>query len=92
MYGERLKKARKERKLSQEEVGELLNISRSNISKYENEELEPNIQTLKELCKIYNVSADYIIGIEEQYQVNEITYIKEKTKNKKEIKIRKGKR
>ena len=92
MYGERLKKARKERKLSQEEVGELLNISISNISKYENEELEPNIQTLKELCKIYNVSADYIIGIEEQYQVNEITYIKEKTKNKKEIKIRKGKR
>ncbi len=61
MYGERLKNARKSRNLSQEEVALELNISRSNISKYENEELEPNLQTLKRImqdirdkCRLYH--------------------------------------
>ncbi len=64
MFGRRLKEARKEKNLSQEEVAEMINTSRSNISKYENETLEPNIETLKKLCEIYEVSADHIIGIE----------------------------
>ena len=72
MYGERLKNARKKRNLSQEEVALELNISRSNISKYENEELEPNLQTLKELCKIYETSADYIIGLVQKPMTTEI--------------------
>ena len=72
MYGERLKNARKSRNLSQEEVALELNISRSNISKYENEELEPNLQTLKELCKIYETSADYIIGLVHKPMTTEI--------------------
>jgi len=63
MYGRRLKQARKKANMSQEEIAEILNISRSNISKYENEELEPNIQILKAFCKIYGTSADYIIGL-----------------------------
>ena len=71
MYGERLKNARKSRNLSQEEVALELNISRSNISKYENEELEPNLQTLKELCKIYETSADYIIGLVQKPKTTE---------------------
>lgn len=63
MYGERLKIARKQNKLSQEEVAEIINISRSSISKFETETQEPNIETLKRLCELYEVSADYIIGI-----------------------------
>ena len=62
MFGERLKETRKELKYSQEKVAEMINISRSNISKYETEDLEPNIETLKMLCDLYKVSADYIIG------------------------------
>ena len=70
MHGERLKIARKKAKLSQEEVAEMINTSRSNISKYETEALEPNIETLKQLCKIYKVSADYIVGLTEENENN----------------------
>ncbi len=62
--GEKLRLARKRVKMSQEEVAEILNISRSNISKYENDKLEPNIHTLKQFCELYNVTADYLLGIE----------------------------
>jgi len=65
MFHERLKQARLKNKLSQEDVAERLNIARSNISKYENGNLEPNIKLLKDFCKIYNVSADYLLEIEE---------------------------
>lgn len=86
MFGENLKKARKKAKLSQEKVAEEINTSRSNISKYENETLEPNIETLKRLCELYEVSADYIIGItiNNQQSSREIKY-KETTK---ELKIK----
>lgn len=64
MFAEKLRKARKNAKLKQEEVAEILQISRSNISKYETGFMEPNLQTLKELCQLYKVSADYLLDIQ----------------------------
>ena len=72
--GERLRLARKKAKLSQEEVAEKLNIARSNISKYEHNKLEPNIHTIKQFCKLYGITADYLLGIDttkEQIQIVE---------------------
>ncbi len=65
MFCEKLKKARKNKKLSQEQVANILNIARSNISKYENGNLEPTLQTLKELCLLYEVSADELLELNE---------------------------
>ncbi len=65
MFCEKLKKARKNKKLSQEQVANILNIARSNISKYENGNLEPTLQTLKELCQLYEVSADELLELNE---------------------------
>ncbi|MDE6670636.1 MAG: helix-turn-helix domain-containing protein [Ruminococcus sp.] len=68
--GKRLKLARKNAKMSQEEVAEILNISRSNISKYENDKLEPNIYTIKQFCELYGITADYLLGIETKREEN----------------------
>ncbi|SEL08799.1 helix-turn-helix domain-containing protein [Ruminococcus albus] len=70
MIAKRLKEARKKAKLSQEKVAELLNTSRSNISKYENGNANPDLDIFAELCKIYNVSADEILGIERETYTN----------------------
>lgn len=63
MIGDKLKIARKKAKLSQEKVAEIINTSRSNISKYETGFLEPNIETLKKLCELYKISADELLEI-----------------------------
>lgn len=63
MYGERLRIARKKRNLTLINVGIQLNTTHATISRYENGKLEPNLDTLKALCKLYNVSADYILGL-----------------------------
>ena len=73
MFSEKLKEARKNKNLSQEQVAEILNIARSNISKYENGNLEPTIQTLKEFCKLYEVSADYLLELNNSKTKNNIS-------------------
>lgn len=66
MLASKLKELRKLKGVSQEKLAEALNTSRSNISKYENGQLEPNIETLRKLCNFYEVSADYLLGLSEE--------------------------
>lgn len=58
-----LKRARHSSKMTQEQVAEKLNTSRSNITKYESGSLEPNIETIGMLAELYNVSTDWLFGI-----------------------------
>jgi len=62
MFGKRIKELREDKGLTQNELGDLLNLTKANISKYENEKLEPNIETIYKLGEIFNVSTDYILG------------------------------
>lgn len=62
---ERLKELRMERKLSQKYVAEQLGISTRAYSHYEQGDRDVPIALLKELCKFFDVSADYLIGLTE---------------------------
>ena len=61
-FPQKIKKARLDTGFSQQEVAKELDIPRSNISKYENGSLEPDIERLGLLADFYNVSADWLIG------------------------------
>ena len=63
VFAQRLKKARKDAGYNQNEVSKLLNISRSSLSKYENGQLEPSLETLAKLAQFYNISANWLLGI-----------------------------
>ena len=58
-----LKRARQAAGYTQQYVADYLSTSRSNITKYENGTLEPNIETIGQLAELYNVSADWLLGI-----------------------------
>ena len=58
-----IKRARLSSKMTQEQVAEKLNTSRTNITKYELGTLEPNIETIGHLAELYNVSTDWLFGI-----------------------------
>ena len=61
-YRERLRALREDHDLSQEDVGKLLNKSQQGYSHIENGRAELKIDDLLILCEYYHVSADYIIG------------------------------
>lgn len=61
--GERLRKARMKKGLSQKEAAKLLNISPGRLSHYENGRANPPQELLTEMAKHYSVSGDYILGL-----------------------------
>ena len=62
MLGERIAELRKERKISQEELADILCTSRQAVSKWERGESDPDIDRLKDLAAYFNVSIDYLLG------------------------------
>lgn len=52
---------RKQKGYTQSEVAEILNISRSSLSRYEKGTRIPNIEILMQLSLLYDVSCDYLL-------------------------------
>jgi len=59
--GEKLKSARKSVGLTQEQLAEKLLVSRQAITKWEADKGMPDIENLKQLSKLLNVSIDYLL-------------------------------
>jgi transcriptional regulator with XRE-family HTH domain len=62
MFSERLQSLRKEHGISQEELSEVLDVSRQSISKYENGTAQPSFEKLIVLSKYFNVTIDDLLG------------------------------
>lgn len=64
MVGENIKKLRKQKKLTQNEVAKVLNISRQAYCRYENGQRELSLETLCKLADFYDETTDSILGRE----------------------------
>ncbi len=60
-FGERLYKLRSEKNISQEELAELLDVSRQSISKWENDKAYPEMTKLLFMSDYFGVSLDYLM-------------------------------
>ncbi len=62
IIGSRLRKARKEKGLTQEVLGELIGVGKSAICCYEKEVRNPTLDNIVELIKVLGVTSDYLLG------------------------------
>ena len=62
-YRDRIRNIREDLDLTQAELGRLLNKSQQGYNHIETGRAELKIDDLIKLCKFYNLSADYIIGL-----------------------------
>ena len=60
-FGERLYNLRKENNISQEELAELLDVSRQSISKWENDKAYPEMTRLLFISNYFGVTLDYLM-------------------------------
>lgn len=60
--GDRLRSLREEKKLTQEELGKAINVTKVSISGYENSNRNPDIETLHQIADYFEVSSDYLMG------------------------------
>lgn len=74
MLGEKIKKYREEKKITQVEVAEILGVKPATISKYEARALEPNIESLKKLAELFEVSVDELLK-EDEFDFSKINVL-----------------
>ena len=63
IFQKRFNEALKQTTLNQKEIAEKCGIHPSCITQYKNGESEPTLETLYNLCKILNISSDYLLGL-----------------------------
>ena len=57
-----LKELRKEKGISQKQLADVVCVSQQSINKYENHNIEPDINTLVRIADYFDTSVDYLIG------------------------------
>jgi len=72
--GERLRSARKQKGLTIAELAKLLGVAPITVSRYETNKREPDIETLKKLSDILDVSVDYLLGKEDVKIATSLSY------------------
>lgn len=60
-FGANLRKARQAKKLTGEQLGGLLGLTKVAISNWENERYEPSLEQIRGLCAALDVSADWLL-------------------------------
>ena len=68
MLGDQIKKYRKEKKMSQEELAIPLNVVRQTVSKWENNLSVPDAELLIRLAEVLEISVAELLGTDEQQQ------------------------
>ncbi|WP_225420776.1 helix-turn-helix domain-containing protein [Lacticaseibacillus porcinae] len=66
IIGEQLRDARQQHQLSQEQIAELLGVSRQTISNWETSRSYPDIERMMRLAEIYHLSLDELLRGDQQ--------------------------
>ena len=90
-FGDNLRKLRKSKKLSQEELAEKVMVSRQSVSKWETGEAYPEMNNILELCKIFNCNIGDLVNdnmidldsLDEDVKMSVVKFKKEKQKKMK---------
>lgn len=75
--GQKLKELRSQEGLTQKDLAEKLHVSFQTVSKWENGENEPDINTLKELAILFDCSVGYLVGSEQDNTPSNLHFAQE---------------
>lgn len=66
--GFRIASMRGYRRLNQDQLGGAVGVSKQTISNWEHDVSKPNANYIRELCQVLNCSADYLLGLTDDYR------------------------
>ena len=92
-FGDNLRKIRKSKKMSQEQLAEKVNVTRQSVSKWENGESYPEMNNILELCKIFNCKLNDLVhtdmtdisSLDEEIVMNVVKFNEKKQKEVKTL-------
>ena len=66
-FTERFNEALKYSQLSQVQLAEELKVNKATITNYKKGKIVPSLDTFFELCRLLDVSADYLLGLSDTF-------------------------
>ena len=63
MLSQRIRELRLARSISQVKLAEMLGVTKQSVSNWENDNIQPSIEILVKLSKIFGVSTDYLLAL-----------------------------
>lgn len=63
--GLKIRQLRNEKHFTQTQLAEFLHVSQDTISLWELNKSLPDVKAIVELCKLFEISADYLLGLDE---------------------------
>ena len=63
--GKRIRLIRELAGFTQESFAEVLDVSRTAVARWESGDIEPNLNHIVEMARLFNVSTDFLLGIEQ---------------------------
>ncbi len=65
-FGLRMKSLRKQKGLTQEQLGDMVGVSKDAISRYESNTQTPSLERVRRIALVLNTSVDYLLGLENE--------------------------
>lgn len=66
--GKNIKEYRNKLNITQKDLADKLHVTYQAVSRWENEETEPSISTITQMCEIFNCTVDELLGVEVQVE------------------------
>lgn len=70
MLNQRIRELRLAKNISQVKLAELLGVTKQSVSNWENDNIQPSIEILIKLAKIFDVSTDYLLALEDSRSID----------------------
>ena len=80
-FGDKIQLQRKKKGMTQEELGEELNVSRQTITKWESNQSFPEIKKIIKLSYFFDVTIDYLLKDEIEDEERNVIKIEKEEKN-----------
>lgn len=66
VFGDKLKECRLDAHMTQSQLAAMLSVSKTTICQWETHKQEPSLEDVVKIAHIFGVSADYLLGMEEE--------------------------
>lgn len=86
--GNKIKQYREYKKMTQNDIADILEVSAATVSKYESDSLEPSIESIKRLAELFEISIDELLtDKEEKFDISKVNVL-DILREQKEMKLK----
>lgn len=62
--GARIRSLRQDKRMTMEEMGEVLHVSSSSVHNWEMGHRQPDLESIAAMCRLFGTTSDYLLGLE----------------------------